>query len=353
MHAIPRRCLHLSGEILKKSASYVFLGKDFNGACREFEKQLAAYLGVFRAYGVSSARKGLAVVLSALKIKPGDEIIVSDLNYYAVPAVIQALGMKAVFVDIDPETGNMDLDGLMKSITPRTRVIIVTHLFGRVCDMNSIVDIARTHNLFLIEDCAQALGAEWGGRKAGSFGDAALFSFGIGKDLMCFGGGMITAVNPALAPLIEEKIIQARPAGRAAIIKEIHKHVIAAFFSKRIVFRIFVLPFLKLFYLCRNVNLLDILFGEEPQPAQKGFLLAQDSRLSDFQAAVGLEQLSLIDERNRKRIVNSKIIDEELKGLSINFGPSVDNNTYFAYKILSSDRDNLRRKLLFRGVDTQ
>ena len=353
MWPIPRRCLHLSGKILRKSAGFVFLGKNFKGSCKEFEEKFAAYLGVAYAFGISSARKGLALVLEALGVSSGDEIIVDNRNYYAIPSVIQSLGIKIVFVDISSKTGNIDLDQLAKSITPKTKAIIITHLFGRICNPEKVADLVKANNLFLIEDCAQALGAEYKGKKAGSFGDAALFSFGLGKDLMCFGGGMITVADSVVAGAIKKRMVQSYAPSRIAIAKEIIKHLMATLFSKRIVFIIFVFPLMKFFYLYKNINLLDVLFGEDPEPVSKSFLLTSDNKLSDFQAVVGLEQIPFIDQKNQKRIVNSKIINQELADLSIILDSSEDSNIYSAYKILVANRKDFRKKMLLGGIDTQ
>jgi len=353
MWPIPRRCLHLSGKILRKSAGFIFLGKNFKGSCKEFEEKFAAYLGVAYAFGISSARKGLVLVLEALGVSLEDEIIVDNLNYYAIPSVIQSLGIKIVFVDVDPKTASIDLEQLAKRITSKTKAVIVTHLFGRVSNMDKFIDLVKTNNLFLIEDCAQALGAEYNGKKAGSFGDAALFSFGLGKDLMCFGGGMITVADSAVAGAIKKRMIRSYALSRVVIVKEIIKHIMAMLFSKRIVFIIFVFPLMKLFYLYKNINLLDLLFGEDPERVSESFLLTSDNKLSDFQAAVGLEQLSFIDQKNQKRIVNSKIINQELADLSIILDSFEDGNIYSAYKILVTDKNNFRKKMLLRGIDTQ
>lgn len=353
MLPLPRRYLHLSGKVLAKAAGFVFFGKSFKGSRKEFEKKIATYLGVAYAFGVSSARKGLALALEALGIKPGDEIIVADLNYYAIPALIQSLGIRTVFVDVSPKTGNINLDQLAKSISLKTKAVMVTHLFGRVCNLDKIIDLTKANNLFLIEDCAQALGVEYKGKKAGSFGDIALFSFGLGKDLICFGGGMITVTDSVVAGIIEKKMAQCHVPSRIIITKEIFKHILAMLFSKRIIFGIFVFPLMKFFYLYKNINLLDILFGENPEPVSESFLLTSDNKLSDFQAAVGLEQIPFIDQKNQKRIINSKIINQELADLSIALDVSSDSNIYSAYKILVAERESFRKKMLLRGVDTQ
>jgi len=231
--------------------------------------------------------------------------------------------------------------------------VIVTHLFGRVCDMDAVLKLTTARNVFLIEDCAQALGATYKGKKAGSFGDAALFSFGLGKDVMCFGGGMVAVTGPSVAKAIEKKIACGCSLSRTAIIKEIFKYSTAVIFSKRIVFHFFVFPFLKFFYVCKNLNLLDALFEEAPGSVSQKFLKAPDNRLSDFQAAVGLEQIPFIDTENQKRIANAKILNEELKGLSIAFDLAGENTIYSAYKILIADRKVFRKKLFLRGIDTQ
>ncbi|MBV9998642.1 MAG: DegT/DnrJ/EryC1/StrS family aminotransferase [Verrucomicrobia bacterium] len=169
----------------------------------EFEEDFAAYCDSSHALGVGSGTDALWLSLLALGIGAGDEVITVSSTFMATAEAITYCGAKPVFVDIDERTYTMDPAGLEQAITPRTKAIIPVHLFGQTADMDPIVAIARKHGLFVIEDACQAHGAEYKGRRAGTLGDAACFSFYPGKNLGAFGeAGAVVTNNPEL----QEKI---------------------------------------------------------------------------------------------------------------------------------------------------
>lgn len=164
------------------------------------EREVAAYSRCNHAIGVSSGTDALLVALMAIDIKPGDEVITSPHSFFAAAGAVARLSAKPVFVEIDPKTYNIDPNGIEARISSRTRAIIPVHLFGQMAPMKPIMEIARRHNLIVIEDAAQAIGAELDGQRAGSIGDLGCFSFFPSKNLGGFGdGGMVTARDPALA----------------------------------------------------------------------------------------------------------------------------------------------------------
>src|SRR5262245_2562073 len=159
----------------------------------DLEKQIAAYSNTKHAIGVSSGTDALLVALMAIDIRPDDEVVTTPYSFFATAGTIARLGARPVFADIDERTFNIGANGIEARITPRTRAIIPVHLFGQMADMPSIMEIARRHNLFVIEDAAQAIGAELNQKRAGSVGHAGCFSFYPSKNLGGFGdGGMIT-----------------------------------------------------------------------------------------------------------------------------------------------------------------
>ena len=172
-------------------------------AVDRFEKQFADYIGVSEAVGCNSGTDALFMALRALDIGPGDRVITTAFSFIATSEVIAAVGAIPVFVDIDPETFNLDLDQVEAAITPQTRAILPVHLFGRPVEMTRLMAIAENHNLAVIEDCAQATGATWGDRKVGSFGQIGCFSFFPTKNLgACGDGGALTTSDPILAEKI-------------------------------------------------------------------------------------------------------------------------------------------------------
>ena len=170
-----------------------------------FEEEMAAYLGVKYAVGVASGTDALLLTLRAYGIGPGDEVIVPAYTFFATAEVVSQLGATPVFVDIDPQTYCLDASQLEERITARTKAIIPVHLYGHPADMAPILEFAGRHGLKVIEDNAQALGAEYKGRKTGSLGDAGCLSFFPSKTLGGYGdGGMVVTNDPMLAETIRK-----------------------------------------------------------------------------------------------------------------------------------------------------
>jgi dTDP-4-amino-4,6-dideoxygalactose transaminase len=164
------------------------------------EREFAAYCGASHGVAVNSGTSALHLALLAAGVQPGDVVITVPFTFYATVAAIGYAGATPVYVDIDASTFNMDPAKIEAAITSRTRAILLVHLYGQCADMDPIVEIARKHGLIVIEDAAQAHGAEYQGRRAGSIGDLACFSFYPTKNLGAAGeGGMITTNNPGYA----------------------------------------------------------------------------------------------------------------------------------------------------------
>jgi dTDP-4-amino-4,6-dideoxygalactose transaminase len=164
------------------------------------EAEVARYSQCEFGVGVSSGSDALLVCLMAIGIKPGDEVIVPTYSFFATAGAVSRLGGVPVFVDIDPATYNLDIGKLEKVITKKSRALIPVHLFGQMTDMEPVLEVARQHKLHVIEDAAQAIGAEYQEARAGSIGDMGCFSFFPSKNLGGFGdGGMVTTNDPELA----------------------------------------------------------------------------------------------------------------------------------------------------------
>ena len=164
-----------------------------------FEQEFAEFCGAQRGVAVNSGTSALHLALLAAGIGPGDEVITVPFTFVATVSAIQYAGATPVFVDIDPRTFTMDVTQVESAITERTKAIMPVHLYGQVVDMDPLLSIARRRGLVVIEDAAQAHGAEYQGRRAGSLGDIACFSFYPGKNLgACGEGGMVTTNDPEL-----------------------------------------------------------------------------------------------------------------------------------------------------------
>lgn len=191
-------------EVLR-SGSYI-LGKHN----KELEVSLSEFVGVKHAVALNSGTDALHLALRALDIGPGDEVITVAFTFVATTEAIGIVGAKPVFVDIDPDTFNIDVEKIENAITPKTKAIIPVHLYGQPCDMNVIMDIAKKRDLFVIEDCCQAIGAKIGDKMVGSFGDVGCFSFFPTKNLGAMGDGGLLTTN---SQLIKDRVIALRNHG--------------------------------------------------------------------------------------------------------------------------------------------
>jgi len=266
----------------------------------ELERKIASYHGVNSAIGVASGTDALHLSIDALGIGEGDEVITTPFTFFATAEAILYTGARPVFVDIEPETLNIDVNQIEKKITARTKAILPVHIFGHPADMDAIQKIAQKHNLKIIEDCAQAFGSSIHNKKAGSFGDAGCFSFYPSKNLGAYGdGGMITLNDSAIA----ENIKKLRNHGSGGA----YKHETIGF----------------------------------------------NSRLDEIQAGILLVKFKRIDEYNRKRRQNAalytKLLSGQVKGPVEKEGFS---HVYHQYTIMTPGRDAVKEKLKAAGISS-
>lgn len=167
---------------------------------KKLEEEIANYSGVKHAIAVANGTDALMLTLKALGIKEGDEVITTPFTFFASAETTSVVGATPVFADIDPKTLNIDPKSIEEKITDRTKAIIPVHIFGQMVDMDGIMALAEKHNLYVIEDACQAIGAEYDGKRAGSIGVAGTYSFFPTKNLGCYGdGGMIVTNDDELA----------------------------------------------------------------------------------------------------------------------------------------------------------
>jgi dTDP-4-amino-4,6-dideoxygalactose transaminase len=178
--------------ILKVLSDTAFIAGRYTA---EFERAFAEYLGVSHCIGVANGTDALEIALLSVGIEPGDEVLVPANTFFATAEAVTNIGAVPIFVDVDPATYNIDTSLIEAAITPRTKAIIPVHLYGLPADIEDVVDTAREHDLKVVEDCAQAHGATVKGRKVGTFGDAATFSFYPSKNLGAFGDGGAIVTN--------------------------------------------------------------------------------------------------------------------------------------------------------------
>jgi len=182
---------------------------------KEFEQQLACYLGCKYAVGLTSCTAALHLALLACNIGPGDEVITTPMTFIATVNAIIHTGATPVFVDVEPDTGNLDASLIEKAITSHTRAILPVHLYGQLCDMRSIREIADNHGLYVIEDAAHCLEGERDGIRPGQLGDVACFSFYATKNITSGEGGAIVTNNQEIAAKIRRLSLHGMSKGAA------------------------------------------------------------------------------------------------------------------------------------------
>ena len=191
----------LKSEIMEAISEIIDCGRFIGGPyVAQLEAAVAKVSQAKFGVGCASGSDAILLALMAIGNEPGDEVICPSFTFFATASAISRLGGVPVFVDIERDTFNLDVTKLERLITPKTKAIIPVHLFGQCCDMDPILEIAQRHNLRVIEDCAQSIGATYNGRAAGSMGDVGCFSFYPTKNLGGFGdGGMLTSNDPEMA----------------------------------------------------------------------------------------------------------------------------------------------------------
>jgi len=268
-------------------------------AVAQFEQNIAAYCDSKHAIGVSSGTDALLVALMALGVGPDDEVITTPFTFFATAGCIVRVGARPVFVDVDPDSYNIDPAGIEEKITEKTRAIIPVHLFGQLAQMKPIMDIARRHNLAVIEDACQAIGASQDGVKAGNFGDCGCFSFYPTKNLGGFGdGGLVTTNDDELAQQIR-------------ILRD---------------------------------------HGQNPRYFYR--VIGGNFRLDGIQGAVLNVKLKYLERWNDARRRHAKLYDRLLAGSPIKT-PRIDANNvsiYHQYTVTVPDRDALQKHLAENGI---
>ncbi len=287
----------------------------------KFEREFSKYIGVGSAFSFGAGRMAFYAILKAMGIGKDDEIILPGLTCAVVPNAIIYCGAKPVYVDTERETFNIDISKIEEKITPKTKVILAQHTFGLPVDMDRLMAIARKHNLKVIEDCAQTLGAEYKGRKVGTFGDASFFSFEPSKVITTGWGGMAVTNDNSIGQALEEEQKKTK-----FLNKETTRKIVKQIFFSHLLYHPwnhwwgkFLLMFLyKKGKFWPSVSQ-EERQGERPQN--------YPCRLSNIQAMLGLSQLRKLDEINKGRAKTAKRYSQTLRkaGILIN---EADKNVY-------------------------
>lgn len=288
---------------LEKAVNYVFThnGYILGPEVKELEKKIADLCEVKHAFGVASGTDALLLALFTAGVKPGDEVITTDFSFFATAGVISRLGAKPVFVDIEEDTYNIDPKLIEAAITDKTKALIPVHLYGQIADMDAINEIAKKHNLIVIEDAAQAIGSIYKGKPAGSMGDFGCFSFYPTKNLGAAGdGGIVVTNNDEYAEILN---------------------------------------------ISRN-------HGAQPKYYHK--FIGVNSRLASIQAATLLVKLPYLKEWSQKRIEHAAYYNEKFKAVPQIKTPVTkeysDFHIFNQYTIAVENREALMAKLKEAGI---
>lgn len=271
---------------------------------KAFEEAFAKYIGTKHAVAIASGTAALHASMLVVGLEPGDKVITTPFSFIASSNCIRFCGAEPVFVDIDPETFNIDPNLIDDKITEKTKAILPVHLYGNPAKMDDIVKIAEKHGLAVVEDTAQAHGAELDGKKCGSLGDMGVFSFYPSKNMTTGEGGMITTNNDTAA----EKLRLIRNHGQTA--SYVHD------------------------------------------------FLGYNYRMTEMAAAIGTEQLKKLEGFNKKRIANAKLLSEGLEGIPDIVTPKRYKNARHVHhlctiRVLNGKRDHVQKYLAEKKIDAR
>lgn len=328
---------------------------DGGEAVARFEQEFARRQGGGHALFVPSGRLGLWLILRALDYPPGSEVILPAFTYFAMPAAVLAAGLKPVFADIDPVTYELTPASVRAVLTKRSRAVVPTHLFGRTCALPELQSICAPANVDLIEDCAQACGASMAGVRAGSFGRAAAFTFGITKNFTTYSGGIVTCRDAAVHRRMLELREGFHPADRGRLVKEGITALAMRLATLRAVFNLSLAPLLR----CSSADRPDFVhraFEERIRLIDEQTLARLQWRPGAAQARAGLRQLEVLDRKNEIRRRKGTELLEALRekgcaGLPAP-APAGGDHVYMSFAITRPDRHRFAALLRRLGVDT-
>jgi perosamine synthetase len=318
-----------------------------------FEEAFARRYGHARAVTASYGRMAFYYILRALDFAPGGEVIFPALTFWVMPEIARLCGLKPVFVDVDPDTFNMNPRAFERAITGRTVAVVPTHLWGLPCDMVEILDIAKHNQLRVIEDCAHAAGAQYRGRDVGTFGDAAVFSLQTFKPLNAYGGGVAVTRDARLGDRIAGLAKAEPPAERKTIEQRLWQGRVMRVATRPPIFTWTMFP---LMYACTRLHWsLDMYFWEQIRPLNP---LPADyrQRLTNVQAALALEGLSHLDgwtARTRHHADRMSAVLRDVPGVRVPTVPADRTHAFYQYCAYVPSRDTVVDACLRRGIDIE
>lgn len=309
---------------------------------RLLEDKFQNYLSVKYAISFDSGRSGFYAILKCLGIKDYDEVILQAFTTVALPNAIIWCGAKPVYVDIDEHTYNIDPEKIEEKITNKTKAIIIQHTFGNPAEIDKIMEVAKKHNLFVIEDCAHSLGAEYKGKFTGTFGNAAFFSFGRDKIISSVSGGMVITNNQELGGKIKEFRDQMPYNDKLLIIKQLLHPVVT--FKALHTYYLFSIGKVAMF-IFSNLGILTKAYSKEEKNGEKPKVFP--AKMPNALAEIALHQMKLIYKLNDHRIEIAGLYKDKLSGNKKAVLPKStpdSKNIFLWFTILTNNKKELIEK---------
>lgn len=350
--AVPRGHVFLSPRQVIKGISHI-QDKDEH-AITAFEHAFARYIGVKHAVAVGSAKAGLVMLMRAMGAVPGNGVIIAGYNVPEVPSVLKALQLRVLTADIDPENYNID-PNQVKRYANKAKFLIVTHLYGNPAPMDALMPVAKKNGLKVIEDCAQALGARFRGKRLGASGNPAIFSFGMMKNLTALGGGMVTTSDDRIAAgLRKQRAMGSRQSTGDLVLSMLRGIVLSAGTDKRV----FPMFFGVLRTLEKAVpGLIYRVMKSRPAQWEDGILNIDNLifRMHPAQAAMGLAGLDEVDKTARFRIHDAETLRGELQGqpdIGLPGTVAGAEPVWTNFVVRVNHRESIKRQMIDCGFDT-
>jgi len=344
--------------VISKNTKQIILSRLLKGnlesgdSILKFEKSFSDYIQVKNSFSVSSNSLGLYIALKSLHLKKGDEIIMPSYNFWGIANMALLSGLKPIFCDINKDTFNINPSLIEKHITKKTKALLITHMFGQPCDIKKIKEITGKHHIHLIEDCALSCGAEYNNKKTGSFGDISVFSFNPYKNLTTFGGGMVSTNSKEISEKLSGIREKLSNTNKKKLIKDIVKTYIMKNITNPYIYTFLIYPLLHSF---PNKDIVDKLnrtkikyMDQLPKNYQ--------SKYTNLQASVGIEHLKILDEMNKKRINNAKLLNKllhNIKGIKTPHKLPNVKHIYDHYVIKCKNKQEIFKKLLKNRIDAK
>lgn len=353
--AIPRHQLEITWRDYISLVPPLARPMGYQKRVNEFEREFAQYVGARHAIAMSSGRLGVHLLLEALPHEPGDEVIVPAFNLSAVIERFCQFGLIPKFADVSTSDLCLDPDSVEAAITPRTRLLLATHMFGHPADMTRLCDFAARNNLVIIEDCAHALGTRFQNRHVGTFGAASIFSFSVLKLVTTFGGGMITTNDDALALNIRGRLERlGSMCSRIAAARRILTGSVMDFGTRKTVFSFGAWPALRFLRMLRP-DIQKRMMTELPHQ-DRNFKPPRHPSLHPTQAVLGQSQLHKASSLIQSRREVGQWLDTELANipqLKVLSTQQLGEWNGLYYGILCERAHELAEHLFKRGIDAE